>query len=259
MHIKEKFRCLTLKTFLAGLNLLMILGVMVAAFIVSFHTQTIIAQAAGVPESLSPLIPICVDLTLVALAGNALYARIVGRCLVLPVFLIVLSSIISVFLNVYLAPNSLTGSFDAFLPSIIPEVSVSILIHSIPPFFLLLLTEVALSFISPEQPQQGGEISSESTENPLSIPDQPKKKSRTKRRTAVATETRTQEAKKRRERVARKKAENPGITKRQLAREEGVTPRTIQSDLREIKKNGSHEPTTQKQNGSENDSVKLTN
>ena len=225
-----------LESFLSVVGLALILGVGSCAFILSYHGQQALGVAMGFPDA--SLIPCVVDLTLMALAITAYRAKLLGTKPIRAQIYLGIATLVSILFNIYLAPDNFNGHENAFLPRHISPVYIAILLHSIGPVSLFLLTELALSLIGPRQnavetkPQndsQKRDISIQSLEMP------PKSESlRQKPDPTNATAARSKKQTNRRKRIAKMKQTNKSITPAEISKTEGVTLRTAQRDLQSL-------------------------
>ena len=107
-----------------------------SAFVLSFFTQRNLAIEAGISPQYAWLVPLIIDMTIVALSATVTQKRLNGESISLLVWSIVVASLLTILFNVYLSPKTLSDQnsvvTQAYLPGVIPPTFISIAIHGLP-------------------------------------------------------------------------------------------------------------------------------
>lgn len=154
-------------------NLVAVTGIALGAFTLSFDTQRHLAIQSGVSLALAWILPVVIDLTVLALTATATHKKLSGKPITWEVCMVAGATLLSLFFNIYLAPKGFQQAETAdgaYFPDMIPIIVATVAIHSVPPLFLFAMVEtVALSIRSllpnsfPHQPQSEADISQQGT------------------------------------------------------------------------------------------------
>jgi len=207
----------------AWFNLAMILGIAAGAFTVSFAQQRKLAIASGISSGLAWLIPVVVDLTLLALTSTAAQKRLEGKSIVWPVSLVAIASAATLFFNIYLAPTEFITddlALNAYFPTIIPIIVVTVLVHSVPPVFLFFMIETTALSLRSLLPEYSGPPTNEKSGHSDDSSGNGKPNGTIHRDTGPATEAKRKKSAKRKQTA--KELADEGLPKREIRDQLGL-------------------------------------
>lgn len=197
------------------------------AFTVSFFTQKDLAILCGIDPSLAWLIPVLVDIAILALTFWAVLLKLDDRGTWLAYSSIGMVFLVSMFFNIYLTDPDFVEPVTAskFYPNHVPVIWVATAIHLVAPvcmFFMLKgAVSVLVAIISEPSRQivsQNGSTNGHLSNPSLDIANQRKQENIVRRRAQVA------------------ELKEDGRTIAEMANGLGVNSRTIKRDLEVIEK-----------------------